>query len=125
MTRGHFVNGFAPRSLLLVLAATAARVPPCSDFRLTTLTTVWAQIVIAGRSLGGQGGRHLKAMLKVVAKWSPSDDDLIWLRRSLGIHANEADIEYLPAEMVKAYQDTHYAKVRASPALSLAFSAKP
>ena len=50
--------------------------------------------------------------------WSATDDDLIWLRRSLGIHANEADIEHLPADMVKAYQETHYAKVRAAPPLA-------
>ena len=78
-----------------------------------------------GKSLGGQGGKSLTAMVELMKAWSATDDDLIWLRRSLGIHAREADIEHLPAEMVKAYQETHYAKVRASPAPSLAFSVKP
>ena len=54
-------------------------------------------------------------MVELMKAWSATGDDLIWLRRSLGIHAKEADIEHLPAEMVKAYQDTHYAKVRAAP----------
>ena len=57
----------------------------------------------------------MTAMLELMEAWSATDDDLIWLRRSLGIHAKEADIEHLPAEMVKAYQETHYAKVRAAP----------
>jgi hypothetical protein len=90
----------------------AARVPPCSDFRLTTLTTLWAQIVIAGKSLGGQGGRHLEAMLELMAKWSPSDDDLILLRRSIGINADPEDIKDLNPAMVAAYNETSYAKVR-------------
>ena len=77
------------------------------------------QVVILGKSLGGKGGKSLTAMLELMKAWSATDDDLIWLRRSLGIHAKEADIEYLPAEMVKAYQDTHYAKVRGCPRLSL------
>jgi hypothetical protein len=71
-----------------------------------------------GGQRGGQGGKSLTAMLELMQAWSATEDDLIWLRRSLGIHAKEADIEYLPAEMVKAYQETHYAKVRL-PRLSL------
>ncbi len=67
----------------------------------------------------------MTAMVELMKAWSATEDDLIWLRRSLGINAKEADIAHLPAEMVKAYQDTSYAKVRASPALSLAFSVKP
>ena len=82
-----------------------------------------------GKSLGGQsggkGGKYLTAMLELMKAWSATDDNLIWLRRSLGKHAKEADVEHLPAEMVKVYKDTHYAKVRAFPALSLAFSVKP
>ena len=54
----------------------------------------------------------MTAMLELMKAWSATDDDLIWLRRSLGIHAKEADIAHLPAAMVKAYQDTQYAKVR-------------
>ena len=57
----------------------------------------------------------MTAMVELMKAWSATDDDLIWLRRSLGVHAKEADIEHLPAEMVKAYQETHYVKVRAAP----------
>ena len=60
----------------------------------------------------------MTAMVELMKAWSATDDDLIWLRRALGIHAKEADVEYLPAEMVKAYQETHYAKVRAAPPLA-------
>ena len=49
-------------------------------------------------------------MLKVMAKWSPSDDDLILLRRSIGIHADPEDIEHLDPAMVAAYKETSYAK---------------
>ncbi len=52
-------------------------------------------------------------MLKVMRAWSATEDDLVLLRLSLGINAKEADVEYLPFEMVEAYQDTSYAKVRA------------
>jgi hypothetical protein len=62
--------------------------------------------------LGGQGGRQLEEILTVMAKWSPRDDDLILLRRSIGMHANPDDIKHLDPAMVQAYNQTSYAKVR-------------
>jgi hypothetical protein len=40
-----------------------------------------------------------------------TEDDLIFLRLSLGMHAEEADVLHLNPEMVEAYKGTRYAQV--------------
>ena len=40
-----------------------------------------------------------------------TEDDLICLRLSLGVHAEDADVDHLSPEMIKAYKETRYAKV--------------
>jgi hypothetical protein len=66
---------------------------------------------MAGKSLGGQGGKAMQEMRAVMKHWSVTEDDLLFLRLSLGVHAEQADVDHLSPEMVEAYQETRYAKV--------------
>ena len=53
----------------------------------------------------------MQEMRRVMEDFAATEDDLVFLRRSLGVNAKEADVHYLPPQMVKAYRETHYAKV--------------
>ena len=53
----------------------------------------------------------MQEMRRVMEGFAATDDDLLFLRLSLGVHAKEADVAHLPPEMVKAYRETHYATV--------------
>jgi len=69
---------------------------------------------MAGKSLGGQGGKALEEMRAVMKHWSVTEDDLLFLRHSLGVRAEEADVDYIPTEIVEAYKETRYAKAIAA-----------
>jgi hypothetical protein len=51
-------------------------------------------------------------MLEAMKAWEPSEDDLILVRRSLGVNSNAADIAHLSEAMIAAYKATTYATVR-------------
>jgi hypothetical protein len=53
----------------------------------------------------------MQEMRAVMKHWSVTEDDLLFLRLSLGVHAEQADVDHLSPEMVEAYQETRYAKV--------------
>ena len=78
----------------------------------TTQTFGWSPFSPEASSLGGRGGRHLTAMVKLMEPWSPDDNVLGLLRRSLGINADAEDIKHLNPAMVAAYKETSYAQVR-------------
>ncbi len=68
-------------------------------------------MMVGARVPRGQGGKALEEMRKVMQGWSATEDDLLFLRKSLGVRAEEADVDYLPPGMVEAYKETSYAKV--------------
>ena len=53
----------------------------------------------------------MQEMRQAMRGFGATEDDLLFLRLSLGVHAKEADVDHLAPEMVKAFRETHYAKV--------------
>ena len=52
----------------------------------------------------------MQEMRQVMQGFAATEDDLLFLRLSLGVNAKEADVDHLAPEMVKAYQQTNFAK---------------
>jgi hypothetical protein len=53
----------------------------------------------------------MQEMRQVMQGFGATEDDLLFLRLSLGVDAEEADVLHLNPEMIKAYKETRYAKV--------------